>query len=216
MAFAIDAWWDERTERIEEQETVHRLTEEFRLAGERADHYVGFERRTLEHVTAVNATIQAALSSGRETVVVADSALAFVLTQGTFEPVLPTFDALRTGGRMSVLRDDELVRALSAWPAIISDAVEDQSAGREYVVNHVLPALASVSNLRNANAQILSRFGQQKLAAQTDGVTEIAVHRDMAGVIGYRVVLLTASVSELQDVREQIKSILDLLESAGG
>ena len=71
LAFAIDAWWAERLERITEREELSRLYDEFSSNRERLDRWVsvdGFMQRIRTSSLRVSEIMDAAMKGGSETV----------------------------------------------------------------------------------------------------------------------------------------------------
>lgn len=213
LAFAIDAWWDERRDRLEEQRVVQQLTEEFEAVESQLDRYVAMDERTLRNVSRIDSLMQAALADGRPAVVARDSTLRWLVTQGTFAPTLPTLDGLRTSGRLTLIQDEELVAALSAWPAALEDAVEHQRDS-EQIIFDTYPMLAEAANLGPVTDQILRDFGRLDPGPPFEAHSEVAVTPKLAGAVSFRRLIMHVAVMEMEDLQPHVAGILELLEEA--
>lgn len=127
LAFAIDAWWDERKLRAEEREVLASLYVEFEANRVEAAAVI------LAHESAVESV--AALLQMNEDEILGLSAEAvgqhirFFANPRTFDAVRGTVDALTSAGKLGILRDRELREALTTFVNILEDAAED----REYL-----------------------------------------------------------------------------------
>lgn len=214
LAFAIDAWWENRNERIREREVISQLAEEFRSASEELDFYLTYDRRILQSVEGVATILDAAERSGESSAQVPDTALAFLLIQGTYAPTIPSLDGLRATGRLSRLRDSNLTGVLSGWPTALEDAVEHQIDSQDFIVDHVYPALVETApRLKVVTDQILIRFGFSGANADPGAMTTVQVTPELAAAVNYRAVLLSASVVEFQALQEHLAQILEQLAS---
>lgn len=213
LAFAIDAWWDERRDRLEEQRVLQQLTEEFEAVESQLDRYVAMDERTLRNVSRIDSLMQAALADGRPAVVARDSTLRWLVTQGTFAPTLPTLDGLRTSGRLTLIQDEELVAALSAWPAALEDAVEHQRDS-EQIIFDTYPMLAEAANLGPVIDQILRDFGRLDPGPPVEAHSEVAVTPKLAGAVSFRRLIMHVAVIEMEDLQPHVAGILELLEEA--
>ena len=93
LAFAIDAWWDERLERAEENEQLIRLRAEFNTNIERIDERLSFSRM-VESSSEFFTLIEAGLNQGQPTIDVPTTTLIWFLIAPTFEADTPIFNGL--------------------------------------------------------------------------------------------------------------------------
>ncbi len=127
LAFAIDAWWDERNERVEENEILQSLQVEFEANRDEAAAVV------VSHEVAVQSA--ARLIKLGEDEILALSAeeveryLRYFAQPRTFDALRGSVDALTSSGKLGILQDRELREALTTFVNILEDATED----REYM-----------------------------------------------------------------------------------
>ncbi len=124
LAFAIDAWWDDRRERIEEKEVLESLYIEFATNQSEAASVI------LSHELAVQ-SVATLMEFGQEEILSlsADEVerhLRFFANPRTFDAVRGSVDALTSAGKLGILRDRELREALTTFVNILDDAVEDR------------------------------------------------------------------------------------------
>ena len=139
LAFAIDAWWDERKERLEEKEILQALYVEFEANREGASFVV------LSHELSVQSAARLInLSEGEILALSVEEVgryLRYFAAPQTFDAVRGSVDALMSSGRLGILRDRELREAITTFVNILEDARED----REYMFEWSMIVWAEVA-----------------------------------------------------------------------
>lgn len=137
LAFAIDAWWQDRQVRQEEQEILRGLKEEFDsirndLSGDRASHLEGLE--SLENLLV--AVDEGSLEEFRR---VLDATLVEMMSPGTSDLGNGTLDALLSSGRMEILHSRKLRAQLASWGGVIGEVWDDQASNAKSVFEIHIP-----------------------------------------------------------------------------
>lgn len=141
LAFAIDAWWDDRIERAEEREALEALYTEF-LANheqllavlERHDD----ARSSFAALLAMNDGEILALSTAQ----VEQMMRSFAYPR-TFDAVRGSLDALIASGRLGIIQDRKLREALTSFDNVLDDAEED----RYYMAQTSMPVWYAIADL---------------------------------------------------------------------
>jgi hypothetical protein len=123
LAFSIDAWWDVRRDRAEEQDVLGALQQEFLANRAEAAGVIRVHERGGARIAAAHR-----LSAAETAALPPDSVSATLLslaTPRTFDAVRGTLDALIGSGQMDLIRDAELRRALSVFLNLVGDSQED-------------------------------------------------------------------------------------------
>jgi len=143
LAFAIDAWWQERQIRDEEQEILQGLKEEFVsiheiLTRDKAAH--------LQHLQSLE-DILLVLEQGQSKDVgaIVDAALLEMLYPGTSDLGSGALDALLNSGRAETLTNRTLRAKLAGWEGVISEVWDDQDANAKMVFEIFVPYFVSES-----------------------------------------------------------------------
>jgi len=137
LAFAIDAWWEERALRIEEQQVLQGLRSEFHsirdvLSGHLSEH--------LQNVQALEDFLDATGDSGvEEAGPIVDAALLVLLTPMTSDLGSGTLDALLSSGRIEILTNRTLRAKLAGWEGIIGEVWDDQALNVKAVYEIHIP-----------------------------------------------------------------------------
>lgn len=124
LAFAIDAWWDERNVRIEESDILQSLLVEFEVNREEAVSVIQ------NHETGLQSTVRLMSLSNEQILALSseeiEGYLRFFANPRTFDAVRGSVDALTSSGKLGILRSRELRQALTTFINILEDAVEDR------------------------------------------------------------------------------------------
>ncbi len=141
MAFAIDAWWDERQTRNEEQQILHGLKEEFivihkTLTRDKAEHLTRL--RFLEDLL-----LEFENGQSDNAGPILDVALLSLVSPSTTDIGNGTLDALLNSGSVEILQSRKLRAKLAAWPGVISEVWDDQANGAKMVFEIHIPYFIS-------------------------------------------------------------------------
>jgi hypothetical protein len=123
IAFAIDAWWEERQQRLEETRILEALRAEFEQNADELPWHIDIRRSNAEHAVALIEEVQAA--GGRGTVSVTPAQLTALTVHGSFDPIRGAFDAMLQSGDLRYIQNKELRQRLVQWPSLVADAIEN-------------------------------------------------------------------------------------------
>ena len=148
LAFAIDAGWDARAERTQEQALLHGLAEDFGAAAKQLE---GTRRL---HQSKIDAAEQLLGWADREgTIQVYDDsvdiAIRQIMSRGSFDPPMGTLATLLGSGRLDVLQNTDLVKELTQWSSIVEDMREEEDIARQYVFDTFIPYVSTRLNLKD-------------------------------------------------------------------
>ena len=175
MAFAINAWWEERQERALEVEWLAKLLEEFETNIARMDQRLvdtGFEA-TVE----VYDLLDAALTQGEATLDIPKLTLRRSVWAPTFEVDMPILDAIIRSGRLNQIENLAVLDALSTWERYVRDFSELALRIRSNTDSHLVPALAKRGDI---GAVLTKRFGREAMVnAEPDPGDVVSVQIDL-------------------------------------
>lgn len=141
LAFAIDAWWDERLERIEEQRILAGLDEEFSLIHEVLTSHRDLHLKRLDALELLLATIDRDKSG--VTPALLGGTLDELLAPTTSDISNGTLHALLGSGRLEILSNRSLRKQLVGWEGAIEELWDDQHWHAKLVHEHHLPYFIS-------------------------------------------------------------------------
>jgi hypothetical protein len=161
LAFAIQAWWEQRRERAEEVRLLIAVLDEMRsnlsaLEGNRAFH--------LAVLSADNTALRlAGLDPRSLTVEYADSLIADLSWwNGSTSWATGAVSALTSSGRLSAIRDEPLRRIFAEWPKRVDmvRAAEDQEY--DFFIGVFMPYIRKEGSLAQISDAIRTRPGSQE------------------------------------------------------
>ncbi len=140
LAFAIDAWWDNRQERVLEQEALLGLRAEYQ------DHLGEISQakaRHLVYLRTIEGLVEACgKGSGQSDEFSMDNAIAALLVPETEDLGAGVRDTLISSGKIDILSDRQLRYELSEWDSELDELLDDQQHNKAIVFDIVLPYLA--------------------------------------------------------------------------
>lgn len=137
LAFGIDAWWDERQEKIEEQRILQGLHEEFALIREVLTSHRNLHLARLQALEDLLATIDGEASPA--TAALLGAVLDELLAPTTSDISNGTLHALLGSGRLEMLSNRTLRRRLVSWESAIGEVWDDQQEHARLVYDLYLP-----------------------------------------------------------------------------
>jgi hypothetical protein len=154
LAFAIDAWWDDRREIEKEQRLLEALLVEYEKNSEvlREARNV-YEQRYLASLRILELLQAGASDSSRTELVGLFDDLLFARTIHLESGV---HDTLLRSGELNLIRDEALKHRLAAWPSYVREWSEEQDAVFVYVHNDIRPFLADSIRLREVGLPFAS------------------------------------------------------------
>jgi hypothetical protein len=148
LAFAIDAWWDERADDIQERALLTGLVEDFHAASEDLNR-----ARTLHEAKSVAAAqlLSWAESEGSGDIRAeqVERAISTMFAHPTFDPPMGTVRTILGSGRLDLLGNPELVRELTRWSALFEDLREDEENAKRHLYQSLFPFLSQRLNLKD-------------------------------------------------------------------
>jgi hypothetical protein len=148
LAFAIDAWWQDRQTRIEEQEVLAGLRAEFLANRELLSRHLADNLKGLQSLEDIVLLIENGQSGDAKSTVFAvlfemGSPLTTDLGNGTL-------NALLNSGRVEILASRKLRTMLTAWDGVIGEVWDDQANNAKMVFEMFLPYIVQEGYSRHA------------------------------------------------------------------
>ena len=210
LAFAIDAWWDDRQERQFEQETLIGLKAEYQ------DHKQDVERQNEFHLTSLRAiaSLMASCRSGKyESVEFAiDVAFFYFVVPSTTDLGNGVRDALISAGRIEVLTDKQLRYELARWDSVLDELTDGQEFSRHFVRETIYPQLIRMGRPLSKAYDNENRspwpIPTQSISNDLDENIEFLTDPEFCGILDIRYGNMIHTADEFDDVILAIDSIL--------
>lgn len=209
VGFQITAWGNARAERAEEQELLRGLQGEFTEVLADLELQVAKHQRVERAVVATLEALAEAERSGATHATVSDTTLAWALVPTTTQFSQGVLDGMLTTGRLGLIRDADLRKALSEWEGVLADVTEDEVASRAIVTDQLEPMLWRRMDVRAARTYELldDTLPRPAMAATSD----VPVDTELIGVLTTRRYWLRHTIREFAGPQEETRRILDLV-----
>jgi len=139
FAFALDSWWDERKERVEETKVLHGLKEEFLLNRSMLEQRIATHSSDLLAIEELLAAVLRGYWDSTEIEV--DQALAALIAPPTTDLGNGVLNALIGAGRIELLTNRSLRARLAAWEGVFEEVRDDEIMARGFVLDVIIPYL---------------------------------------------------------------------------
>jgi hypothetical protein len=201
LAFAIDAWWEERLDRQMERGDLERLHAEFVRNLDRLN-----EMRTAGRAKAASAAMYELLAEHLGQDLPADipnTMINSVRSTPTFDAVTPALDGLILSGRLENIRDREVLLAIHNWQRHLQQVEETELSARKLVLEQLVPALVKRGNM-----------GPSFNDDDPNGITTVTVDEELLGLVAYRVTYTRFVVRALDELEQATNDVIAAVELA--
>jgi len=141
LAFALDAAWDDHTERREETEELIRLEAELEANVDRFASEIVGQESLIEHSDTLLGILEWA-GGAADQVTVGDGLLLSLLFAPIVEPERAALDALVSSGGIQVISDRRVRELVGGLAAQFAVAQAQQTRARDFYMARVLPYLS--------------------------------------------------------------------------
>lgn len=139
LAFAIDAWWDERENRLEETEILLGLQKEFLLHRENLGAVIEWhENALLLYRDLLAASYSGNWYANDHTI---DQAIMALISPTTTDTGSGVINGLVSSGRIEMLSNKALREKLAAWEGVFGEVQDDEMNNSNFVFGQIVPYL---------------------------------------------------------------------------
>jgi hypothetical protein len=186
LAFAIDAWWDERQERQDEIEILERLLLELSVNIERIENFIVRGNRKIEYASELFDQIEKAQAQGDETIDVPTMMLMHLADAETYEADIPVLQGIIRSARLEVIENESILAAIAQWESRLRGYTEVAHRARQNTDNRFIPSLHE----RGDTGHVFMRIdGPDSLKPDSDpnDVTTIRIDDQFKALVAERV-----------------------------
>jgi len=212
VAFAIDAWWDTRSDRMEEKALLGALAQDF------AEAAAEFDKSKSVQLLIARAGEQL-ITYGEDGNVPDDEREGFDLlisqhfARSTYDSPTGTVDSAIGSGKVNLLSNQRLAAELTQWSAVVEELRQLQTDARDHFYARIYPYLASRYDLQDISKgypQFVDRYPWQQ--ESTDAYNLVS-DQEFINIIYMHWVLSTNILTALDDVEEAITKIRGLIDA---
>ena len=211
LAFGIQAWWEERLERIDETEQLARLHFEFTKNIERIDARV-WESEILDACIEVFDLIEATQRRGGAEIEVPESTVRRLLTVPTFDADTPILNGLIRSGRLEIIEDGRILAPLATWERLLRDYTSFAERARRSLDLQLLPAIS----LRGDVGSVLMRspiFYSEGAVQDTADYVTIRIDQELKVLVAERYRNGRTAVDVLGSARKAAGDVIVAIEA---
>jgi len=212
LAFAIDAWWDNRTEQKHADLLIEGLAADFHASQVHIEQWLGGNRRILAAQTALRDRLH---ESELDTdITVPMDWVVGAIGAPTYSPTDARLQEAISSGQIDLIESHELRDELARWRQQIDDTREDELTIRDVVVSQVVPALSlSVRLGRAFDNQLIVDWFLDQLPEKLDEDCTVRVTSRLEGAIAERAFYTQFVVMGLEDLHNTQARIIALLDA---
>jgi hypothetical protein len=137
LAFGIDAWWEERKDRIEEQEVLLGLQGEFELTSKYLAEAMAIASLRISDLEDLLVVMDK--PEQRVDTLASDQFMQAMLAPSTMDLGSGVLDALLSSGRIELLENNELRARLSAWNGVLAEVNDDEQNNSRFIYERLIP-----------------------------------------------------------------------------
>jgi hypothetical protein len=211
LAFTIDAWWDSRSDAMQEQALLLALSSDF----DAAENML----RSAKRMHVVTAESGAKLISFGEADKIPeaerdgiDLLVGMHFARAIFSPPMGTVESVMGSGRIDLIANQELVAELTQWSSVVSRLQILEIEAREHFYDRIYPYLAKRLNLKDLDKgypQFLDTFPWEQ--AQTDAFLLVS-DQEFLNIVYMHWVIKTNIISAIEPVEASLNRIHNLIE----
>jgi hypothetical protein len=201
IAFSLDAWWDRGAEVRDLREGLTTLRAEVRADLSAVEDLASDVQRIAANID----SLVALLPEPAQSVALPDSLLGATVRWRTSDVSTSVFETLIASGSLHLIRDEELSRMITGFPAFLADVQEDEGLGRDYVEYVLSPLLAEAGLATTAYANRGRPGGS--------GVLRITPPPALTGMLAARRVHLGFSETGLESIQSYQRDLLSRIDT---
>jgi len=212
LAFAIDAWWESRSEGQKELALLVALSDEFAAAAQ------VLESARIAHLVTADA--------GEKLISFGDSGIppdvdrseidllvGAHFQRALYKPPLGTVEGIIGSGRIDLISNQELIAELMAWPAKVARLQQSEIEAREHFYYRIYPFLAARLNLKDLDKGYRKFYDSFPWDQAPTNAIELLSDQEFLSIIYMHWVLKTNILTYIQSVEDSLTRIRGLVES---
>lgn len=211
LAFAIDAWWQRRSQQGHADALVASLHADFTSSQAHVERWLVGNRKTLDALKEFRDGL-AGTPVGGDLVVPLEWVVA-AIGAPTYSPTDATLETAISSGRIELIKNIELRTRLAAWRQQLDDTQEDELLIREIVVHYIVPELSRQIRLSGAfEFDTIIEWFLDRDTYEPGEEVRLRATTTLEGPLAERIFYTTFVVGGLEEIQTTQAEILRLLE----
>ncbi len=211
LAFWIEAWWDDRSDALQERTLLTALLEDFRATSDEFETTIAGHSQVFSSMEQILFWAESG-SVPKESHAQVDQLLASVFYRNTFDPPMGAVDTILASGRLNLARNPALVTELTRWTALVEDLNERETVAADHFYQTVYPYLSSNLNIQDLDKGIPYPGGVPWPQQPTDAY-QLVSNRDFHNIIYVHWVLYWNVHNRIPEIQEAIDRITEMTAS---
>ena len=145
VAFAIDAWWSDRQEQVEERLILESLRSEFLSNAQEIPAFIAIHEVSATYTRELIFLMKNAQPG--ESVLFSVAKLAHVINHRSTDPQRGALDAMLQSGGLARINNPDIRERLAGWPRLVVDATENEELLRRQWNPMLFQAMARTADL---------------------------------------------------------------------
>ncbi|MDX1403438.1 MAG: hypothetical protein R3192_02820 [Woeseiaceae bacterium] len=211
LAFAIDAWWDQRGERRQEAALLQGLHADFQASQVHLERWLAGNRLVEDAISELLDNLR--MADGGAPVTVSGRLILGALSSPTYSPTDSTLRAAMSSGKIELISSHDLRKELAAWDQLLADTSEDELIIRQILTQRLVPVLSTQLRLGYLLdfAPIVGFFmGESHPVIEQS--FELRTDSELEAAVAQRLFHTRFVVQGLEDLHESQQRILRMLE----
>lgn len=210
VAFAIDAWWDERNDQRWQTEQLIALHDEFVANREELTWVVRMDNWIADSIEAMLAELRT-MEPGSQ-VQIPELQIRALGAWRTSDIAMGALDALLASGRLGDIENADLRRALAEWPAEVEDVQEDEALARDFLPTVLVPTLLG-QGLIDTAYKFSSPTEFRRQSEATGQTIEVTATQDLIEIAAVRIWNARLAGSSVERLIGRLDRTVKILET---
>jgi hypothetical protein len=212
LGLQAQEWASERADRVEERALLAGLRAEFVEASAELTRQVEKHRRIEADVTYVIDALDAAARDGASHARVLDRRVAWALVGTTTQLSQGELRGMLSSGRLPLIRNPALRKALANWDSVLADATEDEVQSRVLIADQLEPLLWRLTDARPLRAYPI--LFEAPTDPQQGTSSELPVDPELRGALATRRFWLQHTIKEFEGPVREAERIIGLIDAS--
>jgi hypothetical protein len=211
LAFALDAWWEQRQESGFERALLESLQQEFTQNLTEIDNRVTRHDEIRDDLVSIRPMIQENID---ETLKLDARELVALVSWTTSDIAKGTVERLLASGELRILSNSELRSLLAAWPSDIDDAQEDEVLALQFIELVLTPALLGHNVL--SSTYLVRENIEEGIMTDQQLPVQFTATPELLDLITVRIGQERSARGSLRILRTHAVKILDIVDAELG